>query len=173
MRKVRYQDLLLISKAKTDKLDAFSAGVSIKTRTRRTIPQLVVKATVARLTFALSILRSAERNVESMSPVFRSAVSQAYYSMYHTLRAVCYYVHGGDDHEKNLTIPSKIPADFPDRAKWENDLKRARYERNRADYDPYPKNDRQFKNAANEIIANARTLLAISRRYLRQKGCGL
>jgi hypothetical protein len=144
MRKVRHQDLLLISKAKKEKLDSFSAGVSLRARTQLSIPDLIARATGDRLAFARSILLTAQRNVESANPVFRAGVSQGYYSMYHTLRAVCYYVHGGDDHEEHVTLPSKIPGDFPDRVKWENDLKRARYDRNRADYDPYPKSDRQF-----------------------------
>jgi len=151
----------------------FEVTIEVRARTHRSIPTLIARATGDRLAFARSILQSAQRNVESTTPVFRVAVSQGYYSMYHAVRAVCYYVHGGDDHEEHLTLPSKIPGDFPDRVKWENDLKRARYERNRADYDPYPKSDRQFKNAAIEIIATASTLVIIARRYLREKGCGL
>ena len=55
----------------------------------------------------------------------------------------------------------------------ENDLKNARFERNRADYDPYPKNDLMFRPIAIELIQKAEDLLPVVRSYLKKKGCSL
>ncbi len=173
MARVRHQDLLLVSKAKKTKLDSLATGASLVERTGYSVPQLVIKSTKDRIEFARTLLVSAELAIQGSRPVFRSAVSRAYYSMYHSCRAVSYYIHGGDDHEEHSKLPSNIPHDFPDHSHWENNLKRARYERNRADYDPYPKKDRLFETAANDLIDEARILLPMARKYLRQKGCNL
>jgi hypothetical protein len=93
--------------------------------------------------------------------------------MYHCFRAVSYYTHGGDDHEEHTVLPSRIPNDFPNRDVWENNLKNARLERNRADYDPYPRQDRRFEVVATDVIQKARLLIPIAVQYLRSKGCRL
>jgi hypothetical protein len=93
--------------------------------------------------------------------------------MYHAFRATVFFVHGGDDHEEHSKLPSGIPPDFPGRANWENDLKNARLDRNRADYDPYPKNDLMFKPTATQLIKKAEDLLPIVRSYLKTKGCDI
>lgn len=173
MRRIKTQDLLLVSKATKEKLDSFAAGISLKARTRKNIPALLSLATRDRLAFAQLLLRSAQSNAVGAKPAFRSAISRAYYAMYHCLRAVCYYVYCGDDHEKHSILPSKIPSDFPNRDDWENELKNARFERNRADYDPYPRDDKQFRLAALDVIVKARTLIPVAIKYLRGKGCRL
>lgn len=171
MPKATSQDLLFVSKAPKERLDAFAAGVSLVQRTGYDVTQLRVKATLDRLTFARSFLLNAEFAYQSTPPMNRVAVSRGYYSLYHSLRSVSFFIHGGDDYEKHSVLPTKLPKDFPDSRIWMNALKVARLERNRADYDPYPKNDRQFEAAANNLITGARKFLPIARRYLRQKGC--
>jgi uncharacterized protein (UPF0332 family) len=169
MRKAKSQELLFVSKATKDKLDALTAGVSIVSRTGYQIEELRAKATLDRLALARAMLDCAEAAFRLN--LHRLSVSRAYYSMYHGLRATTFYVFGGDDHEKHADLPSKLPQDFPNRATWENALKSARLERNRADYDPYPKSDDRFKTVAMKITADAHALIPIIRKYLKQKGC--
>lgn len=90
--------------------------------------------------------------------------------MYHLIRAVVYYHAGGDDHEDHTKLPGEIPKDFPDVGVWTNTLKQARFERNRADYDPYPKQDAKFSLIAEDLVAQAKRLTRISRNYLLGKG---
>lgn len=173
MPKATGQDLLFVSKASKERLDAFAAGISLVQRTDYDLTQLRAKATLDRIIFARDFLQSAETAINSAPPMNRVAVSRGYYSMYHCLRAAVFFVNGGDDHEKHSILPNKLPDDFPDQKYWENSLKGARYDRNRADYDPYPKNDNQFRSAAENIVANAKLIIPITRAYLRRKGCKL
>jgi uncharacterized protein (UPF0332 family) len=173
MRRATDQDLLLVSKANKEKLDAFSAGESLVNRTGYEIRRLKAKVTADRLIFARSLLASAQSTLGATSPFYRSTVSRAYYSLYHTFRAVSFFTNGGDDHEAHSVLPSKLPSDFPNRSIWENSLKYARLERNRADYDPYPKSDKNFESVAKKLVAEAQSLLPIARAYLKSKGCAL
>jgi len=93
--------------------------------------------------------------------------------MYHAARVVSYWHAGGDDHEEHNILPGHLPLNFPDRAVWENRLKNARLERNRADYDPYPKTDRPFQAAATENFKLASLFLPLAKAYLRREGCTL
>jgi hypothetical protein len=93
--------------------------------------------------------------------------------MYHSARAIVYYVARGDDHEAHAVLPKHLPNDFPDRDDWENEIKTARLERNRADYDPYPKSDRSFATTARTTTTTATNFLAASKRYLARKGCDI
>jgi len=104
-------------------------------------------------------------------PMYRVAVSRGYYAMYHCLRATAFFYHKGDDHEQHTVLQSKLPRDLPNRDDWANSLKSARLERNRADYDPYPRTDGRFKQSADYIINDAEILLDVARKYLRRKGC--
>lgn len=171
MRLARPIDLLFISKSPKAKLDMFKAGISLETRTGYSLAELVDKATNDRLILGREFIRHAKNALGSQQPCYRSAVSRSYYSMYHVFRGVTYYVTGGDDHEDHTKLPSAIPADFPSQGHWENDLKSARFDRNRADYDPYPRNDRQFAAAAARLLGQADALLPIARAYLRGRGC--
>ena len=164
------QDLLFVSKGSMERLDAFAAGASLTERTGYSISALRSKAVSDRLKLARSILESAENSLARPTPSFRTAVSRAYYSMYHITRALSYFVHGGDDNQDHYKLPGSIPHDFPSHSHWENELKRARLERNRADYDPYPKSDRQFESTAQDLVQHARDLMPVVRRYLRHKG---
>jgi uncharacterized protein (UPF0332 family) len=105
------------------------------------------------------------------NPPYRIVIARSYYSMYHAIRAVVFFSHGGDDHEEHSALPKHIPPDFPERARWENKLKNARLERNRAEYDPYPKSEKAYAGAATDILTDAQTFLTLARLYLRKKGC--
>lgn len=164
------KDLLFVSKGSKERLDTLVAGTRLVASTGYPIETLRSKAVSDRLELARSILKSAENSLTRPAPSFRTAVSRAYYAMYHTIRALSYFTHGGDDHQEHSKLPASIPTDFPSHSRWENELKRARLERNRADYDPYPRNDRRFEDAAEYLTQNARILLPIARRYLRYKG---
>ncbi len=171
MPKARANDVLFVSKSDRKKLELLISGASLEKRTGYSIEVLVSKATADRLELSQQLRRAAEAAGRRRD--FRSATSRAYYSMYHALRATAFFSHRGDDHEEHVRLPQGIPADFPDRARWENDLKGARLDRNRADYDPYPKNDLMFKTTAFELIRKAQDLWPVVRSYLKKKGCSL
>jgi uncharacterized protein (UPF0332 family) len=171
MRKAKASELLFIAKANKEKLDALTAGAGLVKRTGYAIDELRVKATLDRFNLARAMLTYAE--VALHSKLYRTTVSRAYYSMYHGLRAATFYSFGGDDHEKHADLPSKLPADFPSRATWENALKIARFERNRADYDPYPRIDASFKVVAQTLTVDAQALIPVIKGYLKNKGCSL
>ena len=171
MPKINSTHLLVISKARKDKLDNLAFGASLVASTGYDVKEIRIKAALDRFEFARKILQSAEAIPISKLQMSRTKISRAYYSMYHALRAVTFFVTGGDDHEEHTVLPGKLPNDFPDRAIWENCLKTARLERNRADYDPYPKADKQFVAFSKQVVEEARALMPIVRQYLKSKGC--
>jgi uncharacterized protein (UPF0332 family) len=173
MPRAHARDVLLVSKSNKKALDSFKLGVGLEKRTGYEIKKLAAKATLDRLMLSRGLHRAAEAATRGNGRSFRSATSRAYYAMYHAFRATVFFAHGGDDHEEHSKLPAGIPGDFPDRANWENDLKNARYDRNRADYDPYPKNDLMFARTATQLIHRTNELYPIIRSYLRQKGCSL
>lgn len=91
--------------------------------------------------------------------------------MYHSVRAVVYFVHGGDDYQPHSELPSRLPSDFVDSSLWQNAFKDARSHRNDADYDPYPSDPQNWRAIATDLSANAQALLAESGEYLKRKGC--
>ena len=135
MPKANDNDLTFVSKGTKERLDLLAAGVSLEKRTGYSISILRGKAVGDRLGLARFILKNAEHALTQAVPSYRTAVSRAYYSMYHAARALSFFSNGGDDYEEHSKLPGNIPKDFPSRASWENKLKRARLERNRADYD--------------------------------------
>src|SRR5258708_2957575 len=169
MPRARANDILLVSKSDQRKLALLISGASLETRTGYTIEVLISRATEDRLKLSQQLCRAAETAAKGKQRDFRSATSRAYYSMYHALRATAFFVHKGDDHEEHVKLPQGIPLDFPDRARWENDLKGARLDRNRADYDPYPRNDLMFKSVALDLIRKAQDLWPVVRSYLKKK----
>lgn len=164
------QDLLQISKGSKDRLDTLAWGESLAARTGYSINDLRNKAVTDRLRLASSILKSAEQLLMSPNPSYRTTVSRAYYAMYHTVRALSYFANGGDDHQEHSKLPGNIPRDFSSLIHWENKLKQARLDRNRADYDPYPKKDEKFEPIAQDLVHSARQLLPVTRQYLKTKG---
>lgn len=169
MGKAKADDLLFVSKSPKERLSHLAAGAALVERTGYDIKQLRNKAALDRIALAASFLRDARAAYEDGVKLNRTAVSRAYYSMYHALRAATFLVYGGDDHEQHTVLPSKLPQDFPDCARWQNTLKNARLERNRADYDPYPRNDKQFEKAAADLLKAAAELIALTRQYVKAK----
>lgn len=169
MTRITESELLLISKAKVEKLKNFADGVSLSRRARSSIDRLRARVAKDRLTLARSKLRDATQAASSTPALWRTAVSRAYYSMYHAARAATYLSYGGDDHEEHSALPGKLPVDFPDFEQWRNKLKNARYERNRADYDPYPVNEMEFEDICTALIQDATDFMRISQRYINQK----
>ncbi|WP_157377804.1 HEPN domain-containing protein [Burkholderia ubonensis] len=169
MTRITESELLLISKAKVEKLKNFADGVSLSRRARSSIDRLRARVAKDRLALAKSKLRDATQAASCTPALWRTAVSRAYYAMYHAARAATYLSYGGDDHEEHSALPSKLPPDFPDFEQWRNKLKNARYERNRADYDPYPINEREFEDTCAALIQDATDFMRISQRYINQK----
>lgn len=162
--------LLRISKATRSTLGLWAEGVDIAASTGRSIEELRDRATADRLALSKQLLAEAEAMLRLSPPLNRSAISRLYYSMYHSMRAVVYYQHGGDDHERHSSLPGNTPTDFPNHALWQNALKDAREYRNAADYDPYPKSSQAWSSTAAAVAANARALISVSQAYLRTKG---
>jgi len=163
--------LLYVGKAESKTLAAIKSGPGIEAAQQTTILDLSHQACADRLLLGVTMLDSGDRFLRSRPPMFRMAVSRYYYSMYHSMRAVCYFAHEGDDHEEHSVLPTKTPTDFTNRAFWQNELKDARLRRNEADYDPYPIEDRDFASAARHLRVQARLLSSEARSYLKARGC--
>lgn len=171
MRRLPPNQLLIIAKSDARTLNHFRLGVRLSSASGLTVDQLIENATRDRFQLARETLKCARWALKAPTPRYRVTLARSYYAMYHALRAVIYFTEGGDDHEAHMELPKHIPRDFPDHDKWENEIKTARYERNRADYDPYPKSDRAFSAIAGSSVATAERLLRVSRQYLARKGC--
>ena len=168
MPKSLVKDLLFVSKSHKEQLDYLAAGASLVARTGLDVRRLRVKAATDRLTLAGALAKEA-KTLHTSGCLRRTVVSRAYYAMYHAARAATFLSYGGDDHEQHTVLPSKLPQDFPDQKRWQNALKNARLERNRADYDPYPRRDDEFEHSAMALLAEAALLVALSRKYVRTK----
>lgn len=169
MTRITDSELLLISKAKLEKLRNFADGVSLSQRARLSIDGLRTRVVKDRLALAKSKLKAATQAASCMPSLWRTAISRAYYCMYHAARAATYLSYGGDDYEEHSTLPGKLPVDFPNYAHWQNKLKNARLERNRADYDPYPVDEAEFKYICLELIRDAAEFIKVSQKYINQK----
>lgn len=89
------------------------------------ITQLVEDACRDRLEFAATMQVAALTLARSRPAHYNSSISRSYYAMYHAARAVAFYGHRGDDHQEHSKLPGKLPTDFPEQQKWENELKSA------------------------------------------------
>jgi uncharacterized protein (UPF0332 family) len=165
--------LLQISKGDMRTIKNFRFGVHLHTTSGLNVDQLLEHAAKDRFKFAQQTLQCARWALKQPRPQYRTGLSRSYYSMYHAARAVIFFVEEGDDYEAHQELPRHLPGDFPDRARWENEIKTARFERNRADYDPYPKADRAFASTATSTFSVAESFLPVARRYLARKGCTL
>lgn len=163
--------LMRVSKASKRDVTHWDEGVRIAGSTGKTIEDLRHRAVADRLALAQSFRRQAEGMLATTPTFYRGAVSRFYYSMYHAMRAVVFFIEHGDDFEAHSKLPGRTPPDFPHTALWQNALKDARLTRNAADYDPYPKSDSAYRKAAHELQQRSAELVRESRRYLRSKGC--
>lgn len=165
------QSLLRLSKLDKKTTLNLAEGVHITTATARTIDDLRHQVTADRLRLAKELLAAGDKLRTCRPPQYRSAISRYYYCMYHAIRAVVYFMYGGDDYQPHSDLPGQIPADFTDGALWRNALKDARSHRNDADYEPYPASSSTWQPIASDLAANAVGLIAESEQYLKGKGC--
>lgn len=173
MPKLPDANLLEITKSDAKTINSFRFGVHLYKTSGREIQELTEDACKDRFEFAQRVLESARMASKWSKPQHRVVLARAYYAMYHAARAVVFYSQRGDDFQEHSSLPKYIPKDFPDRDRWENQIKLARLERNKADYDPYPKADRAFAGTAKAVLGSAAEFLSITRRYLSRKGCRL
>jgi uncharacterized protein (UPF0332 family) len=169
MTKITESELLLVAKAKADKVKNFTDGASLVYRSGVSIKEIQIQVTKDRLALAKKQLKAAVFAGNSTPQLSRTAVSRAYYAMYQAARAVTYLSNGGDDHEEHSVLPGKLPDDFSEAPEWRNKLKNARLERNRADYDPYPKLERKFKDSCDLLIEQATEFVLLAQQYINSK----
>jgi uncharacterized protein (UPF0332 family) len=169
MARITERELLLVSKANQEKLKNFADGASLTERSKKSIRELQLRVAADRLRLARRHLKDAQTAHDSTRPSARTVVSRAYYSLYHAARAVAYIHHQGDDYEAHAELPQKLPADFPNGDVWKVRIKEARYERNRADYDPYPASDADFQAPSIRLLAEARELIKTASAYIKAK----
>jgi uncharacterized protein (UPF0332 family) len=171
--KLSNSDRLIVSKSDKRTLRNFRTGVHLSNIAGATIDDLAAIACKDRFGYARQVLGCARWALNNPRPQYRVALARSYYAMYHAARAVTFFIEGGDDHQEHSVLPGHIPGDFPNRAHWENELKNARLERNKADYDPYPKSDQAFAPSARSTLQSAENFLPVAKHYLLQKGCNL
>lgn len=169
MSRITDSELLLVSKASAEKLKNFADGASLTARARRTIRQLQIRVATDRVRLARRHLKDAQLARTAATPSPRTVVSRAYYAIYHAARAVTYVHHEGDDHEGHTVLAQKLPPDFPDCDGWKNRIKEARYDRNRADYDPYPASDADFEASGVRLMREAKEMIVLASKYIREK----
>ncbi|WP_157358561.1 HEPN domain-containing protein [Amycolatopsis sp. ATCC 39116] len=167
----REEALLRVSKAGKKTLGLFEEGLHLTGLTSQTFDELREQVCADRLSLADRFIVTGSKLMRARPAEYRSAISRYYYAMYHSVRAVVYFAHKGDDHQEHSKLPSNLPNDFPGHGLWLNDLKDARAYRNDADYDPYPLDNLRWKDAAKTLAAKAPVLAKTARQYLRQKGC--
>lgn len=167
------QHLSKVSKMPKTAIGHVGYGAWLVAETGKSFSELIEYAVVDRLKLAGKILRTAQAAKRNISPSSRLVISRSYYAMYHALRSVCFYSNQGDDYEAHAKLPQGIPNDFPSKSYWENEIKNARLERNSADYEPYPKDERKLDQKADERLKTANKLLSTVRIYLRSKGFSL
>jgi uncharacterized protein (UPF0332 family) len=165
-----HKEMLDISKSSKEQLERFKRGVFLEHKTGKSIEQLKTDACVARFQLANRFMQYAKAAYKNAPEQSRLVIGRSYYSMYHAARAVVFIRVGGDDHETHAILPNHLPDDFPDRNLWLNSLRNARLERNRADYDPYPKSEKSFSGSAANIYSDCATFMQKSKTYLISKG---
>jgi uncharacterized protein (UPF0332 family) len=166
----RTKRLIRVTMAKKIQLLDWAEGASLVADFGVSIKDLQRKAVRERWNLALEHRKEGRRLLAIAIPPYRAAVSRFYYVMYHSMRAVCYMHHCGDDYEEHSTLPKHLPPNFPNASIWSNTLKRARLDRNSADYDPYPKSTSIWRARATSISSDADILIREVRTYLRSKG---
>jgi uncharacterized protein (UPF0332 family) len=165
---------LRVSMAASDTIKSWKEGISLAQDSGQTLDKLMAKVAADRLAFAYSQYAHARKLMKSTPGLYRSAISRYYYAMYHAVRACVFISNSGDEYEAHSILPSHIPPNFdPTGRDWQGVLKSARFDRNRADYEPYPKNNGAWRKTAMALQSDAADLLKVARLYLRGKGCAL
>jgi hypothetical protein len=170
MPKASETDLRLLSELEARRIGDLKMGIALGTRTGYQMADLIAKVALDRLSLAAALHREARAALNRNPRSCRNVISRSYYAMYQTFRGIVFYVTQGDDHEKHSILPQHLPRDFPAVGYWENALKSARLERNRADYEPYPRDDSVFAQRALAIYKDSHQLRIAARAYLRGKG---
>jgi uncharacterized protein (UPF0332 family) len=171
MARRKSEHLRAFATARKRDLDRFDQAMVLQDVFRCSIHELRLRVVRDRIGLAVHCLTTAKRALKHRPVSYRLIVGRSYYAMYHAVRAVVFLSHGGDDHEAHDKLPGQFPKDFHDHANWENVLKNARLDRNRADYEPYPKRDAAFRQTAFDTCRAAQDLIQECRIYLRSKGC--
>ena len=162
--------LIRVAEATNARINSWKEGVSLQKDSGQTIPELMSKAAADRWHFAYEHRHNANKLLKSKPPLYRSAISRFYYSMYHAMRACVFVSHQGDDYEQHSTLLKYVLNDPSFDFNWQNILKDARELRNRADYDPYPKSNTAWKQNALDLKKDADLFLSTTRAYLQKKG---
>lgn len=160
---------VLFSGTVSDNIKNYKLGVSLTKRSRTSINSLINRACNDRLKLADVFFIDATRTIKMNPPMYRSSVSRSYYAMYHAARAVAFMYYQGDDHEAHNKLPTKIPDNFPDFRIWQNLIKTARLDRNKADYEPYPAEDLTYKVVAEKQLVEAKKFLREAKKYIKLK----
>jgi len=161
-------DLNFFTKSSKATLVNYKYAESLIARSGKSVREVQNETIKDRVGLAKKNLQDAEDLLLRIK--YRGAIGRGYYSMYHLFRAVSFAFHEGDDFEQHSKLPQGIPADFPTSDVWKNNLKTARLKRNKADYEPYPKDDLLFEPDAVEIVDFAREAYMVGEIYLTSKG---
>jgi uncharacterized protein (UPF0332 family) len=162
-----------VSTGSKNNLVAWAEGVSLQTRSARSLEELQRRAVADRFALAVDFRRRGRAIQATGDGMYRDAISRYYYCLYHVFRAVAFFDGQGDDNQEHRVLPRVIPDDFPQAERWKNDLKRARELRNRADYNAYPKAGSAWRSHCEEMSELADDLVPAARTYLRTKGLTL
>ncbi len=156
-----------------DTAATWEEGVSLERESGVSIQQILIRVAVGRWRLADSFRKQANKLVSGAHPLYRSAISRYYYSMYHAVRACVYLETKGDDYQQHSELPKHIPPTLDPAVNWRAKLKNARLTRNSADYDAFPQTERAWKTKAVDLSADATALMAVTKQFLINKGCSL
>ena len=170
-KRLKPENLKKISELDSQTINAYRLGAWLCVQSGVDIETLIKNACQDRMKLAYETHAVAKWAHKSSKSLNRLVITKSYYTMYHAARAIVFLMTEGDDHESHSVLPKHLPKDFPDRARWENELKSARLEGNRADYDAYPRTDRAFSPSAVTYLHSAEDFLDVSKGYLTHKGC--
>jgi uncharacterized protein (UPF0332 family) len=160
-----------VSTRDKETLEKFREGESLSTAFGKSFEDVRHQAAADRLKLGEHFIRVANRMSNASRHDWRAVIGRYYYAMYHSMRAVSFYSHGGDDHQAHAKLPQMIPNDFPSRTLRANELRDARTQRNEADYDLFPSGSPHFRRNAIALAPTAAQFVLECRVYMKQKGC--
>ncbi|MBR0969608.1 HEPN domain-containing protein [Bradyrhizobium japonicum] len=166
-------ELFKLQKFKKNQINHMQNGVRLAGLAGVPLEDLLRQASSARLKLAKRFLRSSRHLMSHRPVLYRDVVSRAYYSIYHSARAVSFLSHPGDDYEEHDKVATGLPPDLPDVEVWRNKIKDARLKRNEADYEPFMVSDPQFKRASATVLSTANDFIVVCSTYLRSEGCNV